>query len=146
MQQEDIFFLVPEGRLKLRIFSKDSGELIFYRRDNLSGPKASNYFISRTNDPHSLREVLSMALQVRGTVKKIRKLFLIGQTRVHLDKVDGLGDFVELEVVLRDDQPEREGQRIAQDLMRQLEIDEKHLLANAYIDMLTNGRPNLVHS
>lgn len=80
-----------------------------------------------------------MALQVRGRVKKTRKLFLIGQTRVHLDKVDGLGDFVELEVVLRDDQPEQEGQSIAQDLMRQLEIDEKHLLANAYIDMLTNG-------
>jgi len=136
LQQEDIFFNVPQGRLKLRIFSDGAGELIFYQRDDLPQPKASNYFISKVSDPYSLREVLSKALGVRGVVKKQRRLFLAGQTRVHLDDVDGLGHFVELEVVLRENQMEHDGRKIAQDLMRQLEINESDLLSGAYIDMM----------
>ena len=136
LQQEDIFFNVPQGRLKLRIFSDSRGELIFYQRDDHPQPKASNYFISKVSDPHSLHEVLSMALGVRGVVKKKRRLFLVDQTRVHLDEVEGLGHFVELEVVLRENQPEEEGRRIAQDLMQQLEINESDLLTGAYVDMM----------
>jgi len=136
LHQEDIFFNVPQGRLKLRIFSDGAGELIFYQRDDLPQPKASNYFISKVNAPHSLREVLSKALGVRGAVRKKRRLFHIDQTRVHLDEVDGLGHFVELEVVLRENQSEEDGRKIAQDLMRQLEINESDLLSGAYVDMI----------
>jgi len=136
LQQEDIFFNVPQGRLKLRIFFDGRGELIFYQRDDHPQPKASNYFISKVSGPHSLCEVLSMALGVRGIVKKKRRLYLAGQTRVHLDEVDGLGHFVELEVVLRENQSEDEGRKIAQDLMRQLEINESDLLSGAYVDMI----------
>jgi len=77
-----------------------------------------------------------MALGVRGVVKKKRRLFLVGQTRVHLDEVDGLGHFVELEVVLRVNQSEEQGRKIAQELMRQLEISESDLLSGAYVDMI----------
>ncbi len=61
----------------------------------------------------------------------------MGQTRIHLDRVDGLGDFVELEVVLRPDQEQREGIAIAHELMRRLGIAEDQLVKVAYIDLLS---------
>jgi len=42
IQQEDVFFWIPAGRLKLRLLASDRGELIYYERENASGPKASN--------------------------------------------------------------------------------------------------------
>ncbi len=38
--QEDVFFACETGRLKLRRFSDDRGELIFYRRLDTEGPDA----------------------------------------------------------------------------------------------------------
>lgn len=81
-------------------------------------------------------ETLSAALGVIGTVRKHRVLYLSGQTRIHLDDVEGLGDFLELEVVLDDGQSTAEAERIANDLMAQLGITGDDLVAVAYIDLL----------
>ena len=56
-----------------------------------------------------LVETLAGVLKTRGVVTKRREVFLIGRTRVHLDDVKGLGTFVELEVVLGDDEPPGNG-------------------------------------
>ena len=101
-----------------------------------SGPKRSNYSIFETHDPNGLKNTLSLALGVRGVVRKKRTLYLVGQTRVHLDEVEGLGEFMELEVVLRPGQPDAEGQAIARDLMTRLGVEEKDLLECAYMDLL----------
>jgi predicted adenylyl cyclase CyaB len=61
---------------------------------------------------------------------------MVGQTRVHCDKVEGLGDFVELEVVLEDDQSVDQGEAIAKDLMNKLGIDKSRLISCAYMDLL----------
>ena len=92
------------GRLKLRASSTDAGELIFYRRVNQAGPKESFYIQSPTSSPETLRESLSLAYGQIGRIRKYRTLFLVGRTRVHLDRVEGLGHFLELEVVLVDDE------------------------------------------
>jgi predicted adenylyl cyclase CyaB len=134
--QEDVFFDVPEGRLKLRILGPRSGELIQYLRLDRSGPKASDYLLVRTKEPGRLREVLAAALGVRGVVKKVRMLTLIGQTRVHLDDVGGLGLFMELEVVLRPGQTTAQGAAIARGLMKKLGVRTSDLVSGAYIDLL----------
>jgi len=136
LQQEDTFFNTQKGRLKLRIFAAARGELIFYQREDRQGPKSSFYLISRTDAPEALRAALEGALGIRGIVKKTRLVYHIGQTRVHLDEVAGLGQFIELEVVLHHDQSEEEGEKIAHDLMQQLGIHERDLISNAYVDML----------
>jgi predicted adenylyl cyclase CyaB len=136
IRQEDIFFNSPHGRLKLRILTPDHGELIYYERPDNTGPKQSNYFISRTNEPATLTDVLSRTYGVRGVVRKERWLYWIGNTRIHLDQVEGLGSFLEFEVVLADGQSIQEGQEIAADLMDRLDIADSDLIDAAYIDLL----------
>lgn len=134
--QEDTFFHVKKGRLKLRDFGTGSAQLIFYQRPDRDGPKRSDYRIFETDDPTGLRTVLELAYGVRGSVRKTRYLYLAGQTRIHLDDVAGLGQFMELEVVLRADQSDAEGQSIAEDLMSRLGVEADDLVDGAYIDLL----------
>ena len=136
LNQEDIFFQCKSGRLKLRVFSDSEGELICYERPDTLGPKQSRYMISRTCEPDTLRQVLSSALEVVGIVRKTRLLYMIGQTRVHLDAVEGLGAFLELEVVLQPQQTEEDGQAIASRLAALMQIREDDLVSCAYIDLL----------
>jgi predicted adenylyl cyclase CyaB len=136
VNQIDTFFVVPRGRLKVRTFSDGSGELIAYERPSHRGPKESVYTRVACQEGRALSEALGNVLLVRGVVKKQREVFIIGRTRVHLDQVEHLGCFVELEVVLRSGEPVERGDREAQILMQALEIPEPALVAEAYIDLL----------
>ncbi|XP_068163218.1 adenylate cyclase CyaB-like [Antennarius striatus] len=139
IRQQDTFFNCSRGRLKLRDLMNGSGQLIFYERPDTDGPKLSQYSISQTSDPPGLRAALSDALGVKGEVRKERRLFLIGQTRVHLDTVEGLGDYMELEVVMRPEQTVEEGQQVAEDLMEQLGVSQESLVTGAYMDLILQG-------
>jgi len=136
ISQDDTFFSCANGRLKLRELSPSHGQLIFYQRADARGPKESNYFISNTSEPASLRQTLALSLGVSGRVRKRRRLFLVGNIRVHLDHVEGLGHFVELEVVLTEGESIEAGRVAAHNLMKQLGISEESLLDGAYVDML----------
>ena len=138
--QDDTFFACPNGRLKLRMFSESEGQLIFYRRDDRAGPKLSEYVMTSTAEPDALRATLMLAYGAAGRVKKTRTLCIVGQTRVHLDDVEGLGHFVELEVVLDAEQTAGQGQAIAHELMERLGIDPQHLVTRAYVDLLEAER------
>jgi predicted adenylyl cyclase CyaB len=125
--------------LKLRVLADDRGQLIYYTRPDQEGPKRSDYHISHTADPANLKRVLELAYGIRGVVRKTRYLYLVGQTRVHLDDVDGLGQFMELEVVMQEGQSDAEGQAIAEDLMASLGVERTDLLDGAYMDMLESS-------
>ena len=111
-------------------------ELIFYRRNDQEGPKLSEFCTYRTKGSEDLKVTLAAALGVKGEVNKTRYLYMVGQTRVHCDRVEGLGDFMELEVVLRDDQTLEQGVEIAHDLMAKLGVDKSGLISGAYMDMI----------
>jgi predicted adenylyl cyclase CyaB len=134
--QDDTFFKCPNGRLKLRTFSSTNGQLIFYQRSDVAGPKESFYVLSQTQEPDTMRDALTHAYGQVGRVIKNRTLYLIGQTRVHLDQVNDLGDFVELEVVLADGQTAEHGVAIANEVMAQLGIDSSQWVTGAYLDLL----------
>jgi adenylate cyclase class IV len=134
--QDDTFFHCDNGRLKLRAFSLDSGELIFYRRTNQRGPKESFFLRSPTSSPETLRESLSLAYGQIGRIRKYRTLYLVGRTRVHLDRVEGLGHFLELEVMLVGDEPAETGVREAHELMDQLGVQPDQLIEGAYLDLM----------
>lgn len=134
--QEDTFFKTDAGRLKLRKFSQKRGELIHYNRNDLTGPKRSDYIVYKTDDPIALKQVLETSLKIRGVVKKKRLLHIVGNTRIHLDEVENLGSFLELEVVLNSELNEKEGIAIANDFMKKLGINKTDLVDKAYIDLL----------
>ena len=136
IKQEDIFFNVPNGRLKLRLFETGSADLIQYHRSDTREAKQSTYTIFKTTQPHNLHQALADALGIRVIVRKTRFLFLLGQTRIHLDRVDTLGEFLELEVVLRPDQSISEGQAIANGIMMTLDIKPDQLIDVAYADLI----------
>jgi len=133
--QEDTFFNCPGGRLKLRELNPQRGQLIYYQRQDIVGPKHSEYKIFETNDPAGLKLILETAYGIRGVVTKTRYLYLVGQTRIHLDDVVGLGKFMELEVVLNPGQTDAQGQAEAEMLMVKLGIKKTDLIDSAYMDM-----------
>jgi predicted adenylyl cyclase CyaB len=137
--QDDTFFPCPNGRLKLRAFSDHDGQLIFYRRPDSFGPKESFYVISPISSPDTLRQALALAYGEAGRVIKHRTLFLAGRTRIHLDRVEGLGDFLELEVVLADGEANETGASVADELLDKLGIARDQLIDGAYVDMLAKS-------
>lgn len=136
LTQEDTFFPCATGRLKLRKLGPERGELIHYLRPDAAGPKTSAYTLVPTATPDLLCDTLAAALGVTVIVRKTRLLWLVGPTRIHLDRVEGLGDFLELEVVLAPDQPPAEGEAVARGLMAKLGVREEDLVEGAYADLL----------
>ena len=149
LNQTDTFFNCSNGRLKLRQFEDGSAELIAYQRPDCDGPKTSTY--TRTPIPHPESFLVAMAdsIGIRGVVKKRRELYLLNDTRIHLDEVEGLGTFLELEVVIEEGAIE-EGETglspaggteptcetKAEEIMAILGVDKSWLIAGAYIDLI----------
>ena len=139
LRQIDTFFPAHRGRLKLRQESTGSGdraELIFYERPDEAGPKASVFDLVPVADPELLRRVLTSALGVRLEVRKVRELWMLDRTRIHLDTVEGLGPFLELEVAV--DPGDDEGDRIslARRYLEEFGVRETDLVRSAYADLL----------
>jgi predicted adenylyl cyclase CyaB len=135
--QEDFFFNCNGARLKLRILAPDRGELIRYERVNVAEARRSTYLIARTVDPAILLDILTATLGRTGVVRKLRTLYLVGQTRIHIDQVEGLGEFLELEVVLEQGQTDLEGEKIAAVLLAEFGIEKVQIVAEAYVDLLS---------
>ncbi|MEX3527368.1 MAG: class IV adenylate cyclase [Burkholderia sp.] len=141
-RQQDFFYDVPRGRLKLRRFDDHTpAELIFYQRDDRDGPKGSYYTRSPVTNADAMHSLLATALTTRGIVTKERHVYLVGRTRIHLDRVDGLGDFVELEVVLAEDD-ESGGETEAHEVFAKLGVSSEDLVAVAYVDLLAAQEPS----
>lgn len=133
--QRDTFFKVPDGRLKLR----EEGErcqLIFYERADQAHEKISRYRIVGVEDPGGMRALLRAAHGIVGEVTKVRRLLLLEDVRIHLDEVDALGSFVEVEAVVPAGLAARDfGAKVAT-LRRALDVHKSQLVAEAYIDLL----------
>ncbi|MBA4311294.1 MAG: adenylate cyclase [Chlorobiaceae bacterium] len=132
--QTDTYFNSANGRLKLREFPDKNAELIFYKRDEDSIQRASNYSIYKTIDSSGLKEILTASYGIRAVIEKRRMLYLFGATRVHLDEVKGLGSFIEFEIpIISDDQAAREQMNFLIDRFRLL---PDQFITKSYIDLM----------
>ena len=132
-RQIDTYFATRRGRLKLRESSLSGGQLIPYLRPDEPGPKDSDYAVVPVEKPGSLKALLTEILGLHRVVRKEREIWLCENVRIHLDEVEGLGSFVELEAVY-DGAPESlpEEQRKVRELMERLEIREEDLVDTSY--------------
>jgi adenylate cyclase class IV len=136
LRQRDTYFHAVQGRLKLREAPPQPAELIAYARAELAGPKVSLYRIVPVSDHIALIDALADSLGVRVVVEKVRRLLLWRNVRIHLDRVAGLGDFVEIEAVAASPGGlEVERDRVEQ-LREALGIDDERLVAAGYADLL----------
>jgi adenylate cyclase, class 2 len=135
--QRDVYFDVPRGRLKLREEEGVAPCLIAYERPDLHGQKESRYRIVEVGDADELQEGLSTVLGIRGVVSKSRRLFVVEGVRIHLDRVDGLGDFIEFEGVIDPDDDGGSGrfEELLSELRSVFGIQEDDLVASSYADL-----------
>jgi predicted adenylyl cyclase CyaB len=135
LAQTDTYFTVPAGRLKLRQRRGErSAELIFYLRPDAKKARTSSYQKLTVTDPPGLLRLLRTMFDEDVCVRKRRDLWMIGETRVHLDQVEGLGRFVEIEV------PCARGAARARETMTRLVgalgIRARDVLDRSYADLL----------
>ena len=134
-RQVDTFFNSPSGWLKLREVEGCQAELISYRRSvEDSGPRESDYHILRSDAPGELLSVLEGSLGILGRVEKQRALWIYRNTRVHLDRVEGLGDFLELETVLVDIDS-AEGTAESEEVINLLALDRESFITVPYLEL-----------
>jgi predicted adenylyl cyclase CyaB len=134
--QHDTFYGCPSGRLKLRDSSRDGAMLIHYVRSDDAAPRRSEYRLAPVADPESLRQVLDLALGGAGEVRKERHLYWVDNVRVHLDRVENLGEFLELEAIVDGDHPEDACARGCEELLVAFGIEPMDRIAVAYVDLL----------
>ncbi len=136
-QQTDLYFKVPEGRLKLREVKDDrTAELIYYERENIPGPKRDDAFILKIKEPEDLKKILKKILTPLTVIEKVREIYQYQGTRIHLDTVKKLGKFVEFERRTSDDpKVVEQDRRVLEKLMKKLEIEQSNLETLSYSDL-----------
>ena len=141
--QVDTFYRVPHGRLKLRR-SESEEYLIGYRRPDQSGPKHCLLNLYPCPDAERIHRLLSETLGVRLVVKKEREIYLLENTRFHLDRVEGLGSFVEIEVLGRRGVDSVEKlKELCEKYVELLGIRPEDLIEAAYADLLEEGQSGI---
>jgi predicted adenylyl cyclase CyaB len=139
LSQRDTYFRVPRGRLKLREEEGAAAHLIAYERPDLVGQRESRYRIVDVEQPDELVAALSSVLGVRVVIAKERRLFLWEGVRIHLDKVDGLGDFIEFEAVAPAGSDLSREEVQVKTLRQALEIDDADVIGVSYSDLALAG-------
>jgi predicted adenylyl cyclase CyaB len=139
LRQRDTFFVVPFGKLKLREQGGD-GWLIHYHRDHSQQLELSNYEIVTVADPEATRAILVAALGAQAEVRKERTLLMRRNVRLHLDHVDGLGDFGEIEAVLTDADGAQTYHAEVSEILGTLDVAAADLIDVSYFELIQSAR------
>lgn len=134
--QIDTYFEVRNGRLKLRE-GKIENYLIYYKREDKNGPKQSDVILFKSDPSSSLKEILTKALGVLAVVDKKREIYFIDNVKFHIDNVEGLGTFVEIEAIDKGGAIGKE--KLLEQCQHYLElfkISENELISGSYSDLL----------
>jgi adenylate cyclase class 2 len=135
-RQVDTYFNIADGRLKLREGNIENN-LIYYKRKEASGPKQSDVDLFKTDDGGTLKNILTKALGVKAVVDKQREIYYIDNVKFHLDTLEGLGSFVEIEASNRfeDISAEKLHQQCKM-YMKEFKIEEEDIINKSYSDMV----------
>ena len=139
-QQIDTYFRAARGRLKLRQIQTaagESAELIFYERSDDRETKSSLYVRQPLPNATSWLAMLTAALGSWAVVTKRRTIYWHHNVRMHLDQVEGLGNFLEFEAVLAAESDRAVSAALVQNLIRNFELTQQQGIAGSYSDFIT---------
>src|SRR3954471_11960557 len=143
LEQKDTYFAAREGRLKLR--EERAGDaaptatLIAYARADEAAARTSAYHLVDVPDPAALTAALDAALGTVVVVEKARRLLLWQDVRIHLDAVEGLGTWVELEAVAPAGSDLTDEHRKVAELRAVRGVEDEHVVATGYAALLLEG-------
>jgi adenylate cyclase class 2 len=139
LTQRDTYFEVPRGLLKLREEPDAVAHLIAYERPNLAGRKESRYRVVQVPEPAELQEALAAVLGITVVVSKARRLFIFEGVRIHLDRVEGLGEYIEFEGVAADGGDPSGFAELLAGLQQSFAIREGDLLGESYSQLIRSA-------
>ena len=132
LDQKDVYYQTKKGLLKLRI-ENGGNSLIKYRRNEKSRDRVSNYYILKIKD-NSSEEFFKDIFKKEAVVEKKRILYLYKNTRIHLDKIKTLGNFIELESVVVKDK--KSAVKEFNEVVKFLKLDTKKQIRKSNIDLI----------
>jgi adenylate cyclase class IV len=135
LSQRDTFFHVAHGKLKLREEAAGAW-LIHYRRRREGGLELSDYEVVPMPEPARTRSMLASALGILAEVRKERTLLMRSNIRLHLDRVEGLSDFGEIEAVLESGVIAESNRVAVREILSALDIGERDLIGVSYFEMM----------
>ncbi len=147
-EQCDTYFKTARGRLKLRRrllrtvghgAEEEQFELIWYQRPDSTTAKGSNYHLTRVIDGAELRRLLADGMGILVEVRKRRTVYLWRDVRIHLDEVEQLGSFIELEAIVDVSCDETSAHAKIDHLCEALEILPDQLIDVSYSDLLLSA-------
>ena len=132
--QKDTYFNVKNGRLKIRE-GKIENSLVYYQREDKEDPKTSDVSICDLENPEEVKRVLKNCLGVKVIVEKEREIHWLENVKVHLDRVENLGKFIEFEL-MKDKKGSYDTEEDLENLMDEFEVDRSRLIDKSYSDMV----------
>jgi predicted adenylyl cyclase CyaB len=135
LKQVDTYFNIPDARLKLRTINEKTYELIYYLRPDQSTARQSSYEIYKCEDPTQLTKILTLLHGVKNNIKKRRQVYIYQESRIHIDFVEELGEFIEFEIVMIPGRTEQEATQIMQNLLEHFQIKNADLVNKSYTDL-----------
>jgi predicted adenylyl cyclase CyaB len=135
-EQTDRYYVLDGGRrVKLRTFGSGRAELIEYDRPEVGGVRASDYTVTPVRDAEA-GVCLVPKEKPLVVVRKRREILLWDNVRIHLDRVEDLGTFIELEAVVGAEHDDARCREQVAVLMRALCLEEADLLRTSYSELL----------
>lgn len=134
LEQRDTYFVVPDGRLKRRECTGRADEWIHYFRSDAPGARNSEYTLHTTEEAAARFDL--DALEPWVVVAKRRTLYLSAEVRIHLDRVERLGSFFELEALVNERQSAPEAERALAELLRALKPVLGAPVPSSYSDLV----------
>ena len=134
LQQLDTYYRVPRGRLKVREINGKQFELIYYQRSSAKSSRYSNYQVIPLTTPDSMKQLCAILFGERIAVRKSRLLYLYKNSRIHIDRVRGLGSFIEFEVLVT--KGKRQARSLMQTLIEKFEISPRSIVGLSYSELL----------
>ncbi|MEN8192790.1 MAG: CYTH domain-containing protein [Bacteroidota bacterium] len=132
LNQKDIYYKVDKGLLKLRI-ENGNYSLIRYNREENNPDRWSNYHVVQLKGEET--ELLFESLfEIETEVIKTRELYLYKDTRVHLDYVENLGSYIELETVVSDSK--ERAKMLFDEMVNLLKLDLSNQIRSSYRDLI----------